>query len=665
MDLFGFSIPRLILLLTLNGGERPLSAEDELLRELIGFPPGALPYEARFVGSETCGGCHGEHFRQHATHPMALAGRTVTAKNRDLWFSEERLKKPVSWHGGDAPAYRPTQEGVVLESKGRAARAGAVLGSGSRGFTPIAAEGGRAIRELRLSFSSPDDSWFMTPGSEKDRDPLGTPKSAEESRDCLDCHGTLLAFRNDVLDFEESRLGVQCERCHGPGSAHVERVRAGDPSAIFNPGALSADKQLEFCGQCHRQPFDIDPLDVMTRNPSMARHAGAGLMLSACFRRSPRETAITCLDCHDPHREAESSEQQRASCLRCHRTPERDHRSQAISSSADCVSCHMPIEEPGISLRGFRDHWIRRPGSPPPLESFEREEYLEYLEEDYRRGLLRPALGPEKTAKLGVGLAEVQFARKSHENAFLTLQAALVASPSYAQRLRAASLFRQAGRLPEAVEVLGKAIETEPDLEEAYYQQGELLQIQGSLDEAAACYRQALELNPDSAAAHNGLGSVLGSQGNLGEAVPHFRRALELKSSYPAARSNLGLALQKLGRLEEARQEFEAVLASTPDWLAAQSALARILATHPRPDRRDPREAIRLAERAAELTRYDHPAILDTLAAAYASAGEFEKATAVAEEAIRLASDDEQAEQIRARLELYREKKPYVETPRD
>ena len=637
----------------------------EVEREMVGFPPEALPYRAEFVGSEKCGACHAEHFRQHETHPMVLTGRAVTAKNLGTWFSDERLKKPVAWRANDVPHYRTDPDGVVLASGSRSVLVGAVLGSGARGFTPIAAEGGRTIRELRLSFSAPHESWLMTPGSDRDRDPLGTPDSAEQSRECLECHGTLLAWRNDVLDFGESSFGVQCERCHGPGSAHLEAVQAGNPSAIFNPGALRADQQVQFCGECHRQPFDIDPLDVMSRQPSMARHAGAGLMLSECFRRSPRDNTITCLDCHDPHDSRKSSEVFRASCLRCHGTPERDHRTQPIASTADCVSCHMPVEQTNIYGLGFTDHWIRRPDSQPPLDSFERQEYLEYLEDGFRRGSQKRDLGPEKKAKLGVGLAEIQFARGSYDNALLTLRDALSGSPSYAQRLRAAALFRQAARLPEAIEVLGKAIETEPDPEEAYYQQGELLQLQGKLDEAASRYRQAIELNPDSAVAHNSLGSVLGSQGRFEEALPYFHKALELNSEYPQARSNLGLALQKLGRLDEARRELEAALEARADWPVAQNALARILATHPDPSGRDPQKAVQLADRAAELTAYENPAILDTLAAAYASAGQFERATAVAEEAIRLATDAALAEDIRARLNLYKAKMPYVETSRD
>lgn len=636
----------------------------EVERDVVGFPPGSLPYQAHFVGSEKCGTCHTEHYRQQRDHPMALTGRVVTPENAGLWFSDERLGKAVAWRAADVPRYRTTAEGVVLESTGRSVRVGAVFGSGARGFTPIGAGDGRTLRELRLSFSSAHDSWLMTPGSERDRDPLGEPDSVEQSGECLGCHSTTLAWKNDVLDFGESELGIQCERCHGPGSAHLESVQSGNPTAIFNPGALRADGQVEFCGQCHRQPFDIDPLNVMSRDPSMARHAGAGLMLSECFRRSPKDSTITCLDCHDPHTRVASADRVRASCLRCHASPEKDHRSIAIGTTSDCVPCHMPVETGGLYGLGFTDHWIRRPDSPLPIDSFEREEYLEYLEKSYRVAT-QADLGPERKAKLGVALAEVSFARGNYETSVRTLEEALSFSPSYPQRLRAASLFRQLGRIPEAVEVLEQAIASEPASTEALCQQGELLHQQGRMDQAASRYRKALELDPDSAAAHNGLGSVLGSQGKLEEALPHFRSALGVSPHFPEAHQNLGLALQKLGKLDEARREFEAALLARPDWPAAQNALARILATHPEAERREPAEAVRLADRAAELTEYENPVILDTLAAAYASAGQFEKAVAAAEEAIRLSSDPAQAEPIRARLRLYREKKAYVEASRN
>jgi tetratricopeptide (TPR) repeat protein len=661
-----------------SAGAGPPSAEPRQ-RELAGlefFQP-ALPYSAELVGSEKCGSCHVEHLRRQKEHHMALTGRAVTAQTVPLWFSRERLAKPVRWpseSGPAAPRYRARPDQVFLEAADttgqvRSARVAAVFGSGARGFTPLSAEEGKAVRELRLSFSSPHDSWLMTPGSDGDPDALGTPRSAEQSRDCISCHATVIAWRASRLDAEASVFGVQCERCHGPGSAHVQAVlEQSEAGKIFNPGSLRADRQVEFCGQCHRRPTDLDPFDVLNRAPGLARHAAASLMLSACFRRSPPAETISCLDCHDPHRNIDAaSDPFRATCLRCHASPEREHWSQAINSSSDCVGCHMPVETKAFHGVRFTDHWIRTPASPVPLGSRRQDEYLRYLEESYRQAVLRPGLGPEKAAKLRVNLGEVLFGREQYDTAFRWLREGLSLSPSYAQRLRAAAMFRQRGSIEDAVGILEEAIRAEPGRADAYYQQGELLQRQGRLDAAAGRYREALERRPEFPGAHNSLGSVLGSRGQLGEAMTHFRRAIELKPDYAEAHQNLGLALQRSGRLVEALAEFKESVRLKPDWPAALHSLARILATHPDESVRIPSQAVQLADRAAELTLYEDPVVLDTLAAAYAAAGRFEKAVAAAEEALkRLSGPDAEAlaEQFRARLELYRRKEPYRDSPR-
>jgi len=95
--------------------------------------------------------------------------------------------------------------------------------------------------------------------------------------------------------------------------------------------------------------------------------------------------------------------------------------------------------------------------------------------------------------------------------------------------------------------------------------------------------------------------------------------------------------------------------------------MAWILATHPNPEVRNASQAIELAERAAELTKYQNASVLDTLAAAYAAAGQFDRAATTAQTAIALAStaeDDELVNHIRKRLELYKQTRPYREPVR-
>jgi len=97
-----------------------------------------------------------------------------------------------------------------------------------------------------------------------------------------------------------------------------------------------------------------------------------------------------------------------------------------------------------------------------------------------------------------------------------------------------------------------------------------------------------------------------------------------------------------------------------PDWVNPINDLAWILATNKDPRLRDPNEAISLARRGCELTKYQEAAILDTLAAAYASAGRFKEAVYYSEIALKLAENipgKELFEIIHKNLSLYRQNK--------
>ena len=78
------------------------------------------------------------------------------------------------------------------------------------------------------------------------------------------------------------------------------------------------------------------------------------------------------------------------------------------------------------------------------------------------------------------------------------------------------------------------------------------------------------------------------------------------------------------------------------------------------------KQAVALAERVAKQPGNDRPEILDTLAAAYAEAGDFTKAVQTAEAGLTNAREQNKAKlaaEIQQRLELYRQKKPYRDEP--
>ncbi len=75
-------------------------------------------------------------------------------------------------------------------------------------------------------------------------------------------------------------------------------------------------------------------------------------------------------------------------------------------------------------------------------------------------------------------------------------------------------------------------------------------------------------------------------------------------------------------------------------------------------------EAVEYAHRAAEVTDFSNAEVLDTLAAAYASDGQFSKAAEVASQAIELFSKEDatsKAEEVQQRRKLYLSEQPYRE----
>ena len=162
------------------------------------------------------------------------------------------------------------------------------------------------------------------------------------------------------------------------------------------------------------------------------------------------------------------------------------------------------------------------------------------------------------------------------------------------------------------------------------------------------------------------MGEVRGEGPSL---ISNFRRALEIWPNYAEAHHHLGAALDKSGRAEESLVHLREAARHKPGWPLPLTHMAWILATHPDAAVRDPQEAIQLAKRAAELTGYRSPAVLDTLAATWAAAGDFDRARRTAQAALALAFDARSAaltSAIRRRLDLYRQGKPYRQaTPLD
>ena len=129
------------------------------------------------------------------------------------------------------------------------------------------------------------------------------------------------------------------------------------------------------------------------------------------------------------------------------------------------------------------------------------------------------------------------------------------------------------------------------------------------------------------------------------------------------AYNNRGLAYAMKSQYDRAISDYNKAIEMNPKFTLTYNQLAWLLATCPNDKYRDGRKAVENATRACELSQWAVPILLDTLAAAYAEAGEFEHAVKWQSKAIEQATSDYDKATMQTRLKLYKAGKPYREAP--
>jgi protein O-mannosyl-transferase len=249
---------------------------------------------------------------------------------------------------------------------------------------------------------------------------------------------------------------------------------------------------------------------------------------------------------------------------------------------------------------------------------------------------------------LGVALA----GRGQFEEAARHYRAALKTEPNHATAHNDLGVaLAGLGRVEEAMGHYRQALKINADYAEAHYNLGNALLGGGQVDEAVAEYRKALAINPNITGAHNNLANLLAAQGRVEEAISHYRKALRLDPRNEDTRRNFGLALDRL-------------IALHPDDVALLNDVAWQMATDPGAALRNGAGAVKLAEHLVELTDGREPAVLGTLAAAYAEAGRSPEAVGTARKALDLARQQNKlslAKSLEEKISLYQSRKAYRE----
>lgn len=120
-----------------------------------------------------------------------------------------------------------------------------------------------------------------------------------------------------------------------------------------------------------------------------------------------------------------------------------------------------------------------------------------------------------------------------------------------------------------AVELIGKAIELNPDNAAFYSNRGNALKELKLLDAAVESYSRAIAIKPDYAEAYSNRGLALAELKQLDAAVESFNKAIAIKPDYAKAYFNRGAALAELKQLNAAVASYDKAIAIKPDYAEA------------------------------------------------------------------------------------------------
>jgi Flp pilus assembly protein TadD len=187
--------------------------------------------------------------------------------------------------------------------------------------------------------------------------------------------------------------------------------------------------------------------------------------------------------------------------------------------------------------------------------------------------------------------------------------------------------------MERAIAEARRAIELGPENSSAYQLLMKCLLDSGRYNEAAAFGPQWLAVSPFDVTTHSSVAVAMARTGDLPAAARQLGYVMMLQPNAEEALAQLHQIVLSLVKAPDGLQRVRDIAANAPDSPRMLDELAWLLATYPDSNARDGAEAVRLAQRACALTDRRVPALLATLAAAYAETGDFSRGVAAGEEA--------------------------------
>lgn len=561
----------LMIALGCSESSRDLPADEGVSLAFVNLDP-----STEFVGDTACFDCHEDQYRGFQDHGMANSMYLLSSDNAVEDFGSEIVVDSTTGLHYETVAADSGYFQIEYLLDGRGNRVHElvrpmewVVGSGTSARTYLVEEDGW-FYELPVTWYTQKGRWDFSPGYR-----VANKRFNRKIADrCVACHNS---YPEPVLQtngmYTEMPAGIGCERCHGPGAAHVEARLVSDPPSgepdltIVNPAHLSLDLRMDVCQQCHlngsvsllregRTAYDFRPSEpledyvalytglenVQEEGISVISHADR-MMQSACYLETldtPRP--MECTTCHDPHQGFRETGDAyfNVTCMSCHgpealRTIDAGDALAVHTPEANCVDCHMPqadlLEAPHSA---FTDHFIRVVDDEEvrPERAVSDDVLTAHFSRD-REG--------DGEARLYEGMA---YVTRGYQGGFDDV-------------------------IETGIAILDEAFEDGHTMSEAWYLHGYAHLLLGRPVEAIPSLEEAVRMAPGIAERLNALAQAYEQAGGRDPSRIErlYREALRIQPELSDVRINYGRFLQAQGRSEEARTEYERVV-ETENWNA-------------------------------------------------------------------------------------------------
>ncbi|MCB9246287.1 MAG: hypothetical protein H6606_07625 [Flavobacteriales bacterium] len=563
---------------------------------------------AHYVGIDMCGKCHADKLGTFLHTGMGMSFDTASRVKSSAHFGQGSLVYDSTLDYFYRPFWRDDQlfiEEFRLIARDtihkRTERIDYIVGSGQHTNSHLMFRGGY-LYQAPITFYTQKGTWDLAPGFESGNNSRFTRIIDSE---CMGCHNAMPETdASDERRFLRVGRGIDCERCHGPGSLHVAfRSGGGVPEGDFdptivNPSDLGWERQMDLCQRCHLQGNNVlrpgkrfedyrpgmrlsDVFEIYLPKYSgdqslfnMANHSDR-LQMSACFRASNitgQAPRLTCITCHNPHVSVRETRIAtfNASCANCHGSNCKEERSVRIRLDDNCVGCHMPSSSaediPHVTVHDHKIgvHRDTKAGSmgsavveglysvnnPDPDIEMQIRAYLTYFEKfealDVYRKKARGLLDQHTNQAL-----EIHYAYQTGDwDRIVKLSGQLdIERIGHMDAYRVAEGFAGKGMYKQSAEWFELALRKAPNRFEYLNRYGNVLVKMGNHELARSVLTRALEINPTYKHALSNLAFVEMESGQLGKAEYWLKKCLGLDPDFiPAIENSIRLSLLRRDR---------------------------------------------------------------------------------------------------------------------